>query len=152
MNAAEVLAGTRAWAEAFVAPMPDGLDRLLNLATDDVRFADPFNDVRGKAALAAILNDMVENTLDPTFEVLDVAASDKAGYIRWRFDFKMKRRPKGPPWRFEGMSEIQFDENGLVSAHLDHWDSGPQLLAKLPGIGWINRRILKALAVTPPRI
>jgi hypothetical protein len=151
MIQAEILARTTAWAEAFVAPMPDGLDHLLSLASEDVRFADPFNDVRGKPSLAAVLTHMVETTEDPRFEILDIAASDKAGYIRWRFAFKMKRRPKGPAWRFEGMSEILIGPDGLVTAHLDHWDSGPQLLAKLPGIGWINRRVLNALAITPPR-
>lgn len=139
----------RTWAEAFAAPMPQGIDALLALAAEDVRFADPFNDVRGKPALREILEDMVARCEDPAFAILDVGAGDKAGYIRWEFRF----RPKGrrDMWTFSGMSEILADDAGLVTAHIDHWDSGSQLYAKLPLIGWPVRRIAKSLSVTPPR-
>lgn len=149
MTGVDLLSATRAWADAFAAPMPDGLEALLRLATEDVRFADPFNDVTGKAGLRAIIEDMVERCQDPRFEILDVAASDQAGYIRWRLDFV----PKGSRarWSFEGMSEILVAPDGRVRAHIDHWDSGAQLYAQLPLIGWIVRRIRRSLALTPQR-
>lgn len=145
---ADLTAKTEAWARAFAAPMPDGIDALLSLAEDDVRFVDPFNDVQGHAALREILLDMVERCDDPSFDVIDVAASDRCGYIRWAFSF----RPKGTskPWQFAGMTELHFGPSGLVSAHLDHWDSGTQLYARLPLLGWIFRLVRSRLSVTPP--
>lgn len=148
MTQADILTATRAWADAFAAPMPDGLDALLALASEDVRFTDPFNDVTGRAGLQAIIEDMVTRCQDPRFEILDIAASDRAGYIRWRLDFVPKGSRKS--WTFHGMSEIQLGADGLVSAHIDHWDSGAQLYAKLPLIGWIVGRIRRSLGVTPP--
>lgn len=148
--AQDILSKTRRWAEAFTAPMPQGLDDLMALATPDVRFSDPFNDVRGQAELREIVLDMVARCAEPEFTILDITASEKAGYIRWSFNF----RPKGSrkAWQFEGMSEIQFDpETGLVLAHIDHWDSGAQLYAKLPLIGWVIRKIQRSLGVTLPQ-
>ena len=130
---------TQRWAAAFSAPMPGGLPALLALATEDIHFTDPFNDVRGKPALTAILEDMLERSDAPSFAVHDITASDRAGYIRWSFSCIPKGRKD--MWQFEGMSEIHIAEDGRVKAHYDHWDSGAQLYAKLPVIGWIIRRI-----------
>ena len=54
MSAADNLARTKAWAEAFVAPMPDGLDALLILAAENVRFADPKQRLRVLAVTSAL--------------------------------------------------------------------------------------------------
>ena len=44
------------------------------------------------------------------------------------------------------MSELHFDEAGTLRAHIDHWDAAGQLYEKLPGIGWLLRRIRRRLA------
>jgi hypothetical protein len=49
------------------------------------------------------------------------------------------------------MTEVQFDHQALVAAHLDHWDSGRQLYEKLPGIGFLLRRVRKRLAIKEAR-
>jgi len=150
MEREDIEARTRNWSEAFCAPMPAGLPQLLELASPEIRFYDPFNDVRGKEGLAAIIEDMVEKCVDPTFSVLDIAASEKAGYIRWRFDFRPKKSPN-EPWSFSGMSEIHVAADGLITGHFDHWDSASQLFAKLPLIGWPIRKIQSSLSVIPPQ-
>jgi steroid delta-isomerase len=149
MGDGTLLDATRRWAEAFAAPMPEGLERLLALASDDIRFTDPFNDVAGKAGLRAILEDMTERCREARFTILDVASSERAGYIRWRFDCVPRGRGRSA-WCFEGMSEIHLNAAGKVSVHADHWDSATQLYAKLPVVGWPLRRIRAALTVTPP--
>jgi len=141
----EILAATRRWAEAFAAPMPGGQAALLALAAEDIHFTDPFNDLRGKAGLVAVLEDMAERCDDPRFTILDVAASEKAGYIRWEFRFT----PKGgrEVWNLTGMSEIRVGADGLILAHHDHWDSGAQLFSRLPVLGWLVRRVQAMLRV-----
>ena len=44
---------------------------------------------------------------------------------------------------FEGMTEVHANDDGMITAHYDHWDSASQLLAKLPFAGVLVRRILK---------
>lgn len=143
----EILAATRRWADAFSSLEADALDRLLALADPALRFRDPFNDVTGHEPLRRIFAHMYETCIDPRFEVTDVAASAQAGYIRWVFRFRPKAMRRGPEWRIDGMSEIKVGADGLIIAHIDHWDSGAQLLAKLPVVGWPVRAVLRRLRV-----
>ena len=127
----------RRWAGFFETLTPDTLSGIGGMCRPDVRFKDPFNDVTGIDPLRRIFEHMFETTVDPTFTVTDVAVSDRTAYLRWRFDFTPKGRPV--PWRIDGMSEVRFDENGLVAAHIDHWDAGEQFYAKLPLVGALVR-------------
>jgi hypothetical protein len=131
----EVAEATQAWADAFTQLQPGRYGPLLALADRDIRFCDPFNDVRGHAAFQAIFDDMYETCLDPRFVVTDVAASNQAGYIRWVFHFRPKALKKGPEWRVDGMSEIHVGADGKITAHLDHWDSGANCWRNCRGSG-----------------
>ncbi len=79
----------------------------------------------------------------PRFKVIDQAISGRVAYLRWGFTFATGKNDE--PWHIEGMSEVHFDEQGRVSAHLDHWDSGSQFYGRLPilrhAIGMIRRRL-----------
>ena len=138
------------YADAFAALSPQSLDALLELLSDDVRFCDPFNDVRGKAAVRAIFAHMFKVCENPRFHVTDIAhgrdAKQPRAYIRWRMSGRLKRWPR-TAIGIEGVSEIHLDKNGLVRLHIDHWDSASQLLAKLPVIGALIRRILALFRV-----
>lgn len=133
----------RAYARAFEELTPGTLPNLARLWTEDVIFRDPFNDVRGIEASLAVYRHMYETTDDPRFQVLDVAASEAAAYLKWRMTF----RPKGKPetWTIEGMSGLAFTEDGRVRSHIDHWDAAGELYEKVGGLGilmrWLKRRL-----------
>ena len=134
-----------AYARFYEDLTPDTIARLRAICTPDVRFRDPFNDVTGIDSYVAVLEKMFEDIAEPRFRVVDKALSGRVCYLRWDFSFRLKRG--GAPWRFEGMSEVHFDEAGLVAAHLDHWDSGGQFYARLPVLGWLIRQVRRRLAV-----
>ena len=122
----------------------DNVGALRALAAPEMRFVDPFNDIVGLERVVAMLAHMFDALDEPRFVVLDRASSDHAWYLRWRFTARLKRR--ATPWIIEGMSEVHFDATGRVTAHLDHWDSGSQFYARLPGLGWLIRFIARRLA------
>ena len=139
-----------AYVKAFTSLRPGNIDTLLALVEIDVVFVDPFNKLRGKAAFGAVFEHMFETTIEPQFTVSDVAHSTvrdrHVTYLRWQ----MTARTKGWPsvsLELEGMSEIHFSDNGLVSHHIDHWDSASQLLSKLPFIGVLVRQIMRIFVV-----
>ena len=142
-----------AYVDAFTSLTPENLDQLVALVADDVRFVDPFNDARGRAAFRAIFTHMFETTIDPIFTVSDIAISTgknpHIAYIRWRMTARTKGRPS-LNLDLAGMSEVHINEQGLVTAHIDHWDSASQLLARLPFIGWLVRRLLRLFVVKAP--
>ncbi len=126
---------------------PRSLGRLDVLCCPEVRFRDPFNDVTGRAAYRAILTKMFEDVRDPRFRVIDRALSGRVAYLRW--DFVFMPRGGGSPWQIEGMSEVHFDDQGRVAAHLDHWDSGSQFYGRLPLLRHVIEVIRKRLALRP---
>ena len=82
----------------------------------------------------------------PAFAILDVAASEQAGYIKWEMTGFLKSYPSFEV-KLVGMSELVFDEAGLLLAHHDHWDSSHQLLQRIPVGGWFVRKLLGLFAL-----
>ena len=134
----------RDYARFFEELTPESLARLGDICAPNVRFRDPFNDVTGLAAYRRVFEKMFEDTAEPSFKVRDFAVSGQIAYIRWDFRF---RPTKGDDiWRIEGMSEVVFDDKGLVEQHIDHWDSGRQFYEKLPILGTLIRMVKRRLA------
>ena len=86
---------------------------LRGIATEDVRFCDPFNDLRGIEHLRRLLTHTRQQLPGARFEVLDTAWSDPRAYLRWRMTAQV--RVLGD-WRVEGMSEVRFAPDGRVVA------------------------------------
>ena len=139
-----------AYVKAFTSLRPGNIDTLLALVEIDVVFVDPFNNLRGKAAFGAVFEHMFETTIEPQFTVSDVALSTVRGrhvtYLRWQMTARTKGWPS-VPLELEGMSEVHLGDTGLVSHHIDHWDSASQLLSKLPLIGALVRQIMRIFVV-----
>lgn len=122
---------------------PESLARLPDLVTPDLHFADPFNDVRGIAAMQRILAKMFADLREPRFVVTHHAWDGELCFLRWRFTARSK---SGDPWAIEGMSELRFAADGKVASHIDHWDAGKQFYEKLPLIGALLRLIRRRVA------
>ena len=140
------LSHTQAYARFFEKMTPETLGSMRRFLAHDVVFTDPFNTLHGPDAFVAIFTHMYAVMKNPRFDILDVAVSEKAGFIKWRMTGELRSRPSFQ-LDLKGMSEVQFNDAGLVTAHFDHWDSAHQLLAKLPIIGWLVRRLLTLFAL-----
>jgi len=140
MNTAHALA---AYAEFFTQLTPQRLDGIERLFSPDARFKDPFNDVRGTAAIRQVFGHMYETLEQPRFIVLDQGCNGCIGYLHWQFQFadgaNRSRRT------IAGMSRVVFDNNGRVTEHVDFWDPAAQLYEALPVLGpvlrWLRRRL-----------
>ena len=140
------LSHTQAYARFFEKMTPETLGSMRRFLAHDVVFTDPFNTLHGPDAFVAIFTHMYVMVKNPRFEILDVAASEKSGYIKWRMTGTLKYRPSFQI-DLTGMSEVHFDSAGLITAHIDHWDSAHQLLVKLPALGWVVRRMMRLFAL-----
>lgn len=132
----------RAWGEAWQGLTPDTVPTLVALAAADIRFRDPFQETRGRDAFERLLRHMFATVAEPRFVVTDHALGIAAGYLRWTFSSGRG----GATRTIDGVSEIGFAPDGLVSAHIDHWDSGMQVYARLPLLGMAIRAIARRIA------
>ncbi|WP_440996478.1 nuclear transport factor 2 family protein [Arhodomonas sp. SL1] len=123
------------------------LRRLEDVLSPEVRFVDPFNDVRGVAAVRAVFEHMFAVADEARFEVLEVLEGEAVSYLRWRLHLRLRgERPGTAP--IEGVSRVVFDPDGRVQEHVDYWDAAAGLYGRFPVIGglmgWLRRRIAKA--------
>ncbi len=142
-----ILERAHAYARYFDELSPASRDKLKKLAHPDIRFVDPFNDVRGIDKLFAVFDHMFETTTNPKFVTEPPIVSGKTAFIKWRFTCTINNRFYRKAMTIDGVTEVQFDEAGLITAHLDYWDAAGQLYEKLPLLGGLLRAIRHRLAV-----
>lgn len=122
---------------------PATVGELRALATDDLLFRDPFNEVRGVERVMALLRHMFASLERPVFVVRHMAQAEAVGFIRW--DFTCAAR--GRALAIEGVSEIHLAAEGRIAAHLDHWDAASQVYARIPLLGGVLQQVRKRLAM-----
>lgn len=138
-----------AYCAFFEGLVPADLAQLAARFTADARFADPFNDVRGLDAIRGVFERMFARCVEVRFEVHDALRSGDVALLHWTMRFRpAPARAGGRPgaeWTLHGMSRVVFAADGRVAEHVDHWDSGSQLYAKLPLLGpvirWLQHRL-----------
>lgn len=119
---------------------PAGLDRLVALYADGCRFKDPFNDVRGRAALRRVFEHMFETLKSPRFVITTAFVEGDQCFLAWDFhtgDLVIR-----------GASHLRFDAAGLVADHRDYWDAAEELYEKLPVLGALMRLLKRRLRAT----
>jgi hypothetical protein len=138
----------RAYGEFLERISPERVDELRSLATADMRFKDPFNDVRGIERVLRVFHKMFEDASDIRFGLHHLACAGNVGYLRWQMGLRPKSRfMAGQIWRFSGVTEARFDDQGRLAEHLDHWDAGAQFYERLPLLGPLLRAIRRPLGV-----
>ena len=109
----------------------------------DARFKDPFNDVRGIAAITAIFAHMFEALEGPHFVVRERIVQGQQCFLTWEFRFRFRRFKQGEEQVILGGSHLVFDDTGLVTLHRDYWDAAEELYEKLPVVGGVMRWLKK---------
>jgi steroid delta-isomerase len=132
----------------FTGLGPKDLARLPEFFAADARFKDPFNDVRGLAAIRSVFAHMFAVTEGPRFEVIEQALSGCTGFVRWRFRFAPRGRPQGER-AIDGVSRVVFGPDGRVVEHVDYWDPVEGLYDSLPLIGAALRLVRRRLSAGP---
>jgi hypothetical protein len=135
----------RKYAAFFVGLTPADLPRLAEFCAADMRFRDPFNDVRGVDRMIAIFEQGFADTADMRFELVDIARSADRGFILWRMTMRPKRWASRDPWHVDGVTEVHLADDGTVLAHLDHWDAASQFYQRIPVLGWLIRLVKRRL-------
>ena len=111
---------------------PETITGITEIYHEDAHFRDPFNDVRGHRAIAAIFEHMFEVTQEPVFRITATQKEASSAWVNWTFDFRLH----GKPISIEGMTHLGFASDGRVMAHRDYWDA-LDLLVELPLLGAI---------------
>jgi steroid delta-isomerase len=104
----------------------------------DARFKDPFNDVRGLAAIECVFAHMFVALDTPRFVIRDVIVQGDQCFLSWDFRFRMRRWRRGEQ-RIRGATHLRLDAHGRIAEHRDYWDAAEELYEKLPALGALMR-------------
>ena len=107
--------------------------------TEDARFKDPFNDVSGLAAIAAIYRHMFDKLDAPRFVITGHWERPGGVILAWDFHFRMKSFEPGRTQVIHGVSQLEFAADGRIRLHRDYWDAAEELYEKLPLLGTLMR-------------
>ena len=128
----------------FESLSPAGLSQLATIYTDDARFKDPFNEVRGLPAIRAIFEHMFASLDTPRFIIHEVVVQGGQCFLTWDFVFRL-RRAGSDEIAVRGGSHLKLAEDGRIQVHRDYWDVAEELYEKLPLLGtlmrWLKRRV-----------
>jgi len=130
--------------KAFETLDPQHIVTLEHLYAPNARFKDPFNDVRGWPAIAAIFRHMEVSLVQPRFVITTRIVDGRQCFLTWEFHFAFKRFSVGQPQCILGGSHLVLDGAGRITLHRDYWDAAEELYEKLPLVGglmrWLKRR------------
>lgn len=122
----------------------DGLDTLASVTTPDVRFRDPFNDVRGQLQMRRVFARMFDDVADLRFRVAHAACQRDQGLVLWTFSGRL-RRLGNRPVQIDGVAHLLFDAEARVRQHIDYWDPSEvvydQIPLLAPALRWVRRRL-----------
>lgn len=135
----------REYARRFATLNKHNLDRLGELYSDDIAFADPLQQVHGLAQLRKYFAELYANVRDLQFEfhAFDQVREGK-GYLRWTMTFSHPHLKHGEPIMVPGCSHLLWTED-KVFQHRDFFDAGALLYEHLPVMGrmirWLKGRL-----------
>lgn len=135
-----------AWRDFLETLQIDSISRLDQLAAPDIHYHDPFVDVRGLANVKRVFVKMFDDLDAPRFTFTHCACDGDTCFLRWHFTCRPKTIRMGLPWICDGVTEIRFDTEGRVLAHIEHWDAGEQVYEKLPVLRAIIRLVKKRVS------
>jgi steroid Delta-isomerase len=125
---------------------PEAVARFPAFYTENAYFKDPFNEVRGIAAIQQIFAHMFHQVAEPRFVVTEQVVDINSAMLVWEFHFRIRRWGKGRLHIMRGVSHLKFDARGKVNYHRDYWDTAEELYMKLPAIGKLMRGLRRAMA------
>lgn len=122
----------------------DNLQQIDSIFTANAHFKDPFNDVFGIDKIHTVFKNMFSDLDKPTFLVDEVVLNKNIAYLKWQFNAQLKDKPI----LIVGLSRVIFNDQGLVSEHVDYWDASEQFYMKLPILGAVLRFIQRKVSIS----
>lgn len=136
----EPLQALRAFFEGL---KPEDVAQMGRYYGEHAYFRDPFNEVRGLAAVQRVFAHMFETLDAPRFVVREAFASGGQAFLTW--DFIFRTRGSSVERRIHGSSHLRFAPDGRVAYHRDYWDAAEELWETLPVLGsllrWLKKRV-----------
>lgn len=129
--------------QCFETLTPAGVAGLGHVYRDDARFADPFNQVQGLAAIQQVYEHMYATLDAPRFVITHQLVDGSQCFLVWDFSFCFRNFKRGQRQTVRGASHLVLAADGRIQLHQDYWDAAHGLYEKLPVVGGLMRWLKK---------
>lgn len=130
-------------ADWFERLSPATLDTISQIYAPDACFTDPFNDVRGVAAVRMVYAHMFETLEAPAFKVKEIVVDGDQAFMTWDFDFRLRAQD----YCIVGCTHFRLDTGGRIVLHRDYWDAAREVYERVPLLGALLRALRRRLQV-----
>ena len=120
------------------------VSHLSDYVSPDVRFCDPFHDVRGVGAMVAIFSRLFSTVQGISFRVQESGGHGCFYFFRWILTGTLR----GKKWTVEGVTLLELRSDGKIISHREYWDAASQVYEKFPIIGPLLRTLRGRIAST----
>lgn len=113
------------------------LNDIDELYAPDVRFVDPFNDVRGRDHFKNVTRNLNARLEEMRFDDLELVGDEPHFMLSWNCTIRARL---GLTMHTRGVTEIRT-QGGRITFHQDHWDVLGAIAGSIPGVGAVYARI-----------
>ena len=125
----------------FETLTPATVSRIDAIYAPDASFKDPFNEVRGVAAIHRVFEHMFVQAKNPRFRITERWQHERGAALVWDFAFESQGRTQS----VRGASHLRFAPDGRIAHHRDYWDPAEELYENVPVLGALMRAIKRRL-------
>ncbi|MFT5698280.1 MAG: hypothetical protein ACI8ZB_001134 [Desulforhopalus sp.] len=123
----------------------ENLHTLKSVYSRDVRFVDPAHEIVGLDNLSAYFAALYKNIESIDFSFGEPLLIESKCYVSWEMTFRHPRLIGGKAIAIEGVTYLEFDDQGMVFYHRDYFDLGAMLYEHIPLLGRLVKSIKRGL-------
>jgi hypothetical protein len=120
-------------------------DNIRSVYAEQLYFNDTFRIIDNVDDLVDYLVKTANHVNSTTVEIMDVVKGENDYFVKWSMRMNFKVKGKEVDSYSLGMTQLRFNDDGLIVFHQDFWDSSEAFFEHLPVVGRIIKTIKSKL-------
>ena len=120
---------------------PDLQQRIGSTYAEEIYFNDTFRTLKSREQLVDYLQETAARVKSTTTEFKEYAQGGSSYYVRWTMHIEFDVQGKTIVTDSIGISQIRFDDAGLIRFHQDFWDNTEGFFQHLPFVGYMVGKV-----------
>lgn len=112
---------------------------------EELYFNDTFRIISDRAELVEYLTETAAQVNSTTVEIMEVVKGSNDYFVKWAMEMNFDVKGTEVDSFSLGMSQLRFNDQGLIVFHQDYWDSSEAFFEHLPVVGRIVKSIKSRL-------
>lgn len=121
------------------------LELLETIYAPEIHFVDPAHEIRGLDKLKKYFQQLYANVSEINFSFSEMISNNCDAYVQWQMCLIHPKLNGGKEICINGVTFVQFRDDGKVIYHRDYFDLGSMLYEQIPLLGIIIQSIKKRL-------